>query len=148
MARHFKEQEIAEFRDCFSLYATSGSIDTLDKLCVIMRSLRTSPTVPELKQYMKSKNGKISFADFLEVMHTHTVKEKSAKDIQAAFRASDTRGRGTISYKELRHILSGWGEKLSPREVDQLFREANIKPNTPIKYDELIKILIAPVPDY
>ncbi len=110
-----------EFRDCFSLYATSGSIDTLDKLCVIMRSLRTSPTVPELKQYMKSKNGKISFADFLEVMHTHTVKEKSAKDIQAAFRASDTRGRGTISYKELRHILSGWGEKLSPREGKKEF---------------------------
>lgn len=79
-----------------------------------MRSLRTSPTPPELKLYMKK--GKISFADFLEIMHTHTVKEKSSKDIQAAFRAADTSGRGVISYKELHHILNGWGEKLTAKE--------------------------------
>lgn len=81
---------------------------------VIMRSLRASPTPPELKLYMK--NGKISFSDFLEIMHTHTVKEKSSKDIQAAFRAADTHGRGVISYKELHHILKGWGEKLTAKE--------------------------------
>jgi calmodulin len=103
-----------EFRDCFSLYARNGYIDTMETLMVIMRSLRTSPTPPELKTYMK--NGKISFADFLEVMHAHTIKEKSSKDIQAAFRAADTNGRGVISYKELHHILCGWGEKLSTKE--------------------------------
>ena len=81
-----------------------------------MRSLRTSPTLPELKQYMKSKNGKMSFADFLEVMHTHTLKEKSTNEIQTAFKAADPDHRGTMSAKELRHILSGWGEKLSARE--------------------------------
>lgn len=86
---------------------------------VIMRSLRTSPTPPELKVYMK--NGKISFADFLEVMHAHTIKEKSTKDIQAAFRAADNHGRGVISYKELRHILCGWGEKLSTKEGNSLY---------------------------
>nr|CAG4642136.1 EOG090X0GKM [Eurycercus lamellatus] len=148
MARHFKEQDIAEFRDCFSLYARNGHIDSVDKLSVIMRSLRTSPTLPELKQYMKTKNGKISFADFLEVMHAHTLKEKSAKDILAAFQAADVNGRGSMNYKELRHILSGWGEKLSAKEVDQIFREANIKPNSSVKYNEFIKVLSAPVPDY
>ena len=81
-----------------------------------MRSLRTSPTLPELKLYMKSKNGKMSFADFLEVMHTHTLKEKSTIEIQKAFKAADPDGRGKMSAKELRHILSGWGEKLSARE--------------------------------
>lgn len=105
-----------EFRDCFSLFARNGYIENVDKLSIIMRSLRTSPTLPELKQYMKSKNGKISFADFLEVMHTHTLKEKSTKEIQAAFKAADPDHRGTMSAKELRHILSGWGEKLSARE--------------------------------
>lgn len=107
---------VTEFRDCFSLYARNGYIENVDKLSVIMRSLRTSPTLPELKQYMKSKNGKMSFADFLEVMHTHTLKEKSTKEIAAAFKAADPDHRGTMSAKELRHILSGWGDKLSTRE--------------------------------
>lgn len=157
-----------EFRDCFSLYARNDYVDSVGTLMAIMRSLRTSPTIHELKVYLKSKNGKISFADFLEVMHTHTVKEKSTKEIQAAFRAADTRGKGTISYKELHHILCGWGERLSAKEgnnkscyftkpkvinacfhvVDQIFREANIKPNSQIKYEEFIKVVASPVPDY
>lgn len=65
---------------------------------------------------MKTKNEKISFADFLEIMHTHSTKESAAKELKAAFRAADTNGRGTISSKELRHILSDWGERLSNRE--------------------------------
>lgn len=81
-----------------------------------MRSLRTSPTSHELKSYLKSKNGKIYFADFLEIMHVHSVKENSSKDIQAAFKAADTNRRGLISYKDLKHYLSGWGEKLTSRE--------------------------------
>ena len=47
----------AEFRECFSLYARSGSgqIRTLDQLTVIMRSLGMSPTIAELKKYFKEK---------------------------------------------------------------------------------------------
>lgn len=107
---------LLEFRDCFSLYARNDYVDSVGTLMAIMRSLRTSPTPHELKQYLKSKQGKISFADFLEIMHTHSIKEKSTKEIQAAFQAADTNGRGIISYKELHHILCGWGEKLTPKE--------------------------------
>ncbi|XP_037798851.1 calmodulin-like protein 4 [Penaeus monodon] len=55
MARHFKEQDIDEFRECFSLYARNGQIRTLDQLTVIMRSLGMSPTISELKKYFKDK---------------------------------------------------------------------------------------------
>jgi hypothetical protein len=30
-----------------------------------------SPTIMELKAYMKEKMGRIAFADFLDIMHTH-----------------------------------------------------------------------------
>nr|CAG4638812.1 EOG090X0GKM [Cyclestheria hislopi] len=148
MARHFNEQDIAEFRDCFNLFARSGQIRTLDELAVIMRSLHTSPTINELKNYMKMKNGKMLFADFLEIMHLHTQKEKTAKEIRAAFAAADPLRRGAIPVKELRHFLQGWGERLSSKEVDQIFREANIKSNTMVKYEDFVKVVVAPVPDY
>merc|ERR1712243_121373 len=72
MARYFKETDIDEFRECFYLYARSGQISTMDELTVIMRSLGMSPTITELKSYMRDKKGKLSFADFLEIMHNHS----------------------------------------------------------------------------
>ena len=65
---------ISEFRECFYLYARSGQIQTMDELTVVMRSLNMSPTISELRAYMKSKNGKVSFADFLDIMHQHSTK--------------------------------------------------------------------------
>merc|ERR1739842_148 len=129
MARHFKEQDIDELR-------------------VIMRSLGMSPTITELKAFMKDKGGKISFADFLDVMHTHTKKESIPKELIEAFRGMDPQRKGTIPAKDLWNILVKWGERLSPREVDQIFREANISPNGVVKYEEFVKIVCAPVPDY
>ncbi|KAF0302082.1 Calmodulin-like protein 4 [Amphibalanus amphitrite] len=149
MARFFKEQDIDEFRDCFHLFARhGGQITTMDELTVIMRSLGLSPTIAELQKYMKEKGGKMTFAQFLDVMHQHTQQEKIPKEIIEAFRGHDTSRRGMLPARNLRHILLRWGECLSPREVDQIFREANIQPNGFVKYDDFVKIVCAPVPDY
>uniref|UniRef100_A0A2P2I4N4 Calmodulin-like protein 4 n=1 Tax=Hirondellea gigas TaxID=1518452 RepID=A0A2P2I4N4_9CRUS len=150
MARHFKEEDIDEFRECFSLYARSGSdqIRTLDQLTVIMRSLGMSPTISELKKYFKEKGGVMNFPDFLDVMHQHGGQQNVAGEILAAFRATDPNNTKQISTKQLRHTLLHWGERLSTREVDQIFREANINPNGTVRYEDFTKIVSAPVPDY
>lgn len=149
MARHFSESDIDEFRECFYLFARSGTITSLDELTVIMRSLGLSPTINELTAYMKKKNGRLSFADFLDVMHQHSNVEKLPDEVQAAFKAGDLEKRGTISARHLRHLLQNWGEGLSQREVDNIFREANIQSNnSQIRYQDFVKICCAPVPDY
>ena len=88
----------------------------MDELTVIMRSLGMSPTITELKTYMKDKGGKVSFADFLDIMHSHTKKESIPKELLEAFRGMDPQKRGVIPAKDLWHILVKWGEKLSARE--------------------------------
>ena len=108
---------ILEFRECFYLFARTGQISTLDELTVIMRSLGLSPTIQELTSYLKKKNGKMSFADFLDVMHQHTKVENLPDEVIAAFKAADTMNRGALSAKQLRHLLQNWGEGLSVREV-------------------------------
>ncbi|XP_065226537.1 uncharacterized protein LOC135849840 [Planococcus citri] len=148
MAHYFREEDIDEFRECFYLYARSGQIRTLDELTVIMRSLGMSPTIFELKKYMKERNGKISFPEFLKIMHTHSQVEKLPKEVVDAFRASDTGKNGLITAKHLRHMLLNWGEQLSGKEVDQIFREANVSLNGMVKYEDFVKIACAPVPDY
>lgn len=138
-----------ECRECFYLFARSGTITTLDELTVIMRSLGLSPTIHELHMYLKKKGGRLTFADFLDVMHAHSTKERIPDEVLEAFRAGDSEKKGTISARHLRNLLQNWGEGLSQREVDNIFREANVTSNNAqIRYDDFVKICCAPVPDY
>lgn len=82
-----------------------------------MRSLGLSPTIQELTMYLKKKHGKMSFADFLDVMHQHSKVENLPDEVIDAFKANDKEGTGTIPAKHLRHLLENWGEGLSIREV-------------------------------
>ena len=59
---------ITEFRDCFSLYAREKSINSIEQLTTIMRSLGFSPTITEVQQYFTEyQKGKrfsiVSFQD-------------------------------------------------------------------------------------
>lgn len=148
MARFFREQDIDEFRECFYLFARSGKIRTVDELTIIMRSLGMSPTITELKKYYKDKGGQISFADFLDIMHTHTKRENIPQEILDAFRACDPSNRGVISVRDLKHILQGWGEKLNPREAERFYREAKIPQSGQVRYEDMMKVICAPAPDY
>jgi len=75
--KHFTGQDIDSFREAFYLFAKNRSenpiyIKSVDELVLIMRSLQLSPTVKEITSYMKKYNNKISFSDFLEVVHMHS----------------------------------------------------------------------------
>ncbi|KZC05931.1 Calmodulin-like protein 4 [Dufourea novaeangliae] len=139
---------LEKFRECFYLFARSGQIRTLDELTIIMRSLGLSPTIAELNKYLKDKGGKMSFADFLEVMHLQTRSEDLPKEVIQAFQAADKSRSGTIPARQLAHMLLHWGEQLSNKEVEQIFREANVSPSGYVKYEDFVKIACAPVPDY
>lgn len=130
------------------MFARSGMITNLDEITVIMRSLGLSPTINELASYLRSKNGKISFADFLDIVHTHSKMENLPAEVIDAFKADDKGSRGMVRASELRHLLQHWGEALSPREVDNIFREANVSGDGMIRYSDFVKIACAPVPDY
>merc|ERR1711981_737490 len=99
--------------------------------------------------YLYARSGQISTMDELtEIMNGHSKKESIPRELLEAFRGMDPQRKGYIPAKDLWHILAKWGEKLSPREVDQIFREANIHPSGQVKYEEFVKIVCAPVPDY
>jgi len=150
MARHFKEEDIDEFRECFSLYARGGSgqIRSVEQLTLIMRSLGMSPTLPELNKYFKQKGGSLSFPDFLDVLHTHGGRGAAAGEVLAAFRAADPSGSGLIAADTLRHTLLHWGERLTAREVEQIFKEVKVNARGQVRYADFVTLVCAPVPDY
>lgn len=90
----------------------------------------------------------MSFADFLDVMHQQRTVENLPDEVIEAFKAADQANKGTIPAKQLRHLLQNWGEGLSVREIDNIFREANVQNNGSVQYSDFVKIACAPVPDY
>ena len=52
-----------------------------------------------------------------------------------------------IHVNDLKYILSSWGEKLPRKQVDKMFREANLNGQY-VKYADFVKIICAPLPDY
>lgn len=85
-----------------------------------------------------------SFQHFLALVPV----EKLPDEIIDAFTSFDTKKTGKINARVLRSILANWGEKLSEREIQAIFREANVNMHGDINYGEFLKIVSAPVPDY
>ncbi|KAK5601771.1 Calmodulin-like protein 4 [Crenichthys baileyi] len=74
--------------------------------------------------------------------------EDPKNEILEAFRMTDKQKKGFIQASELRAKLTTLGEKLTNREVDDLFKEANIKSNGIINYEEFTQMVTLPPVDY
>ena len=58
-----------------------------------------------------------------------------------AFRALDQSGSGFIRYKQLKHLITNIGDKLTDKEAEYLLGEINLKKDGLIQYQEFIKML-------
>jgi len=149
MAISFNESDIEEFRDCFSMFAKDKYVTNPDTLATIMRSLAFSPTTSEVQQYCREygRDGRIDFATFVNIMEKHSKVEKCQQDIIDAFKSHDKNGQGNVPASELKHILTQFGNKMTPAEVDKLFKDAGVQGGGSVHYDKIIKVLLNPLPD-
>ncbi|KAM9409484.1 calmodulin-like protein 4 [Pholidichthys leucotaenia] len=153
MAKFFAPAQINEFKECFSLYdkKRKGKIDAKD-LITVMRCLGTSPTFGEVERHLQvhkiEKTGELDFSAFLTMMHRQMQQEDPKKEILEALRMTDKQKNGYIQASELRAKLTSLGEKLTNKEVDELFREANVKSNGTINYKEFTEMVTLPPVDY
>uniref|UniRef100_A0A5F4WHE7 Calmodulin like 4 n=2 Tax=Callithrix jacchus TaxID=9483 RepID=A0A5F4WHE7_CALJA len=93
-------------------------------------------------------NGELDFSTFLTIMHMQIKQEDPKKEILLAMLMADKEKKGYIMASDLRSKLTRLGEKLTHKEVDDLFREADIEPNGKVKYDEFIHKITLPTQDY
>ncbi|KAF6351628.1 hypothetical protein mRhiFer1_010141 [Rhinolophus ferrumequinum] len=153
MAKFLSQDQINEYKECFSLYDKQqrGKIKAPD-LIVVMRCLGASPTPGEVQQHLRThgidRNGELDFSTFLTIMHMQIKQEDPKKEILLAMLMADKEKKGYIMASELRSKLMKLGEKLTHKEVDDLFREANVEPNGKVKYDEFIRKITIPARDY
>ncbi|XP_032906243.1 calmodulin-like protein 4 [Amblyraja radiata] len=153
MAKFLTQDQIQEFRECFSLYdkTRKGKISTGD-LITVMRCLGTKPTPGEVERHMLhhkiGRNSELDFSTFLNIIHRQQQQEDPEREIREAMLMADKEKRGFITATELRTKLTQMGEKLTNKEVDELLRQANISPNGIVKYEDFIRTILLPPADY
>jgi calmodulin len=144
----FAEEQIAEFKEAFSLFDKDGDgTITTKELGTVMRSLGQNPTEAELQDMINEVdadgNGTIDFPEFLTLMARKMKDTDSEEEILEAFKVFDKDGNGFISAAELRHVMTNLGEKLTDEEVDEMIREADIDGDGQINYEEFVKMMMA-----
>ena len=147
-ADQLTEEQIAEFKEAFSLFDKDGDgTITTKELGTVMRSLGQNPTEAELADMINEVdadgNGTIDFPEFLTMMARKMKDTDSEEEILEAFKVFDKDGNGFISAAELRHIMTNLGEKLTDEEVDEMIREADIDGDGQINYEEFVKMMMS-----
>ncbi|KAI5626146.1 calmodulin-like protein 4, partial [Silurus asotus] len=152
-AKFLSQTQINEFKECFSLYdkKRKGKIEAKD-LITVMRSLGTSPTFNEVDRHLQvhkiDKMGELDFSTFLTIMHRQMQQEEPKSEILEAMRMTDKQKKGYILASELRAKLTSLGEKLTDKEVDELFKEAHVGPDGLVHYEEFTRMVTLPPADY
>jgi calmodulin len=59
------------------------------------------------------------------------------------YQVFDKDQRGFIEAKELRHVLTNIGEKLSTNEMEDMIKEADPDNDGKIQYEEFVRLLLA-----
>ncbi|GAX73998.1 hypothetical protein CEUSTIGMA_g1448.t1 [Chlamydomonas eustigma] len=149
MFEHITEEQLAEFKEFFSLFDKQGNgYITIDELGPAMRSLGQNPSQQELNEMVleidADGTGTVDFHEFLMLMdrkmQTNTNEEEQIRD---AFKVFDRDGNGSISATELKHVMCNLGAKLSEDEVMEMIQEADVDGDGQLSFGEFVDMMLA-----
>jgi calmodulin len=147
-ANQLTEEQIAEFKEAFSLFDKDGDgVITKKELGTVMRSLGQVPTEAKLQDMINEvdadSNGTVDFSEFLTMMERKMKDTSTEEEMKEAFRVFDKDGNGYISAAELRHVMTNLGEKLTNEDIDEMIREADIDGDGQVNYEEFVKMMMS-----
>ena len=140
--QNLSEQEICELREAFNIFDkdSDGSI-ALDKLILLLKSLKQNPTQNEIKELAETfGNLKINFNQFLIIMAKRIQKKNIDEDkyFRSLFDVMDRNKNGKISLEEIKYLISHSNVDISDEDIKFLTKEADSDGDGLISYDEFL----------
>ena len=120
-------------RDC----ETSSFVSSSSNQVLTVYTCNIRPTWQE-------KDARVTFEMFLPMLQDVSSKpiRDTVDDFVEGLKHFDKEGNGLISAVELRHLLTGLGEKMSEEEVEQLIHGKEDSQGN-INYEEFVKMVLA-----
>merc|ERR1712025_678400 len=144
------EDQIEDFKELFQLFDTKGDgCIQVSQVGEVLRALGQNPTEGEDKKLVQSTktrdpDSRLTFETFLPLLAAVSGRKftDTADDFVEGLRHFDKEGNGQISAVELRHLLTGLGEKMTEEEVEQLIHGKEDAQGN-INYEEFVKMVLA-----
>ena len=111
-----------------------------------LRVCGAAPTQQQLEtifqNLQETGNKLIDFQSFLFLLDKILKDQDTEEDIINKFKKLDKLDNGTISEKDLRHLLSDFENSLSNEDIEEIIQDANVDENGYINIEKFTKILL------
>ena len=148
MNKQFTDEQIAEFKEAFSIFDINGD-DTIliGELGNVMRSLSQCPSEAEMQEIIKlvgpEGKGTIEFPQFLSLMarQINKIDTDVLVDMDSVFREFDKDRNGLVSYQELKHVLKQKGQDVSDEQIEKMMNDADKDDDGMLNYMEFVAMV-------
>merc|ERR1712098_895644 len=146
----FTEDQVEDFKEVFQLFDTKGDgCIQVNQVGEVLRALGQNPTEGEVRKLVQSSktggpDSRLTFETFLPLLQAVSGRKPTdtPDDFVEGLKHFDKEGNGRISAVELRHLLTGLGEKMNDEEVEQLIQGKEDAQGL-INYEEFVKMVLA-----
>lgn len=145
---HFQltEAQRADLKEAFDLFdATGTGVINHKDLKVAVRALGFEPTKEEISRMVaevdRDGSGRLSYADFLQLMKVKMSERDSHEEILKAFRLFDDEDKGIISFDSLKRVANELGEDLNDEELLEMISEADLDGKGHVNQEEFLQIM-------
>mmetsp|Transcript_46531 Transcript_46531/g.100290 ORF Transcript_46531/g.100290 Transcript_46531/m.100290 type:complete len:175 (+) Transcript_46531:144-668(+) len=149
-APKLSEEDIEEFREAFSLFDKDGTgVISFDDLATILNSIGRRSDLQDLKALAEEVGAAsafdrgIDFQAFLKLVAARLHAMDCVEDMREAFQVFDRDNNGSVSARELKHVMNNLGESVSNEEVEALIREADADGDGELSFDDFLNFVTA-----
>ena len=147
MSKEIKDPKTRELNEAFRMFDRDkdGLINYIELGYVLQSqgfNLSNQELIDMISDVDENEDDKITFEEFLILMHSRLKKADIENELNEAFNAYDKNGKGVISVKEFKRIINTLGDKICDEEVDEIIQKVDPKNRGYIDYKELTKIIV------
>ncbi|KRX09721.1 hypothetical protein PPERSA_02593 [Pseudocohnilembus persalinus] len=150
----FTEEMSNQIIEVFNKYQIDQDETEMDKkkmrgvqLEEALAELNVQLTQTELKELLaESTNAQneVEFSEFIGIAQRFVKDLFSKEELIESFKVFDPNETGQISKQEFRYIMINYGLQLSPEDAEEICKEADMKNNGQIEYQEFIDMIANP----
>lgn len=135
------EEQVAEYRDAFDIFAGTKAFVNRKELKHILRSVGVDVRKETLARLQIGRTGPMDFDEFLALM-TQIINEKDIQEeMMKAFSLFDINSTGKITFENLKRVSEQLGEIISDDELQRMIREADLDNDGAVDASEFVRVM-------
>ncbi|XP_061172189.1 uncharacterized protein LOC133181651 [Saccostrea echinata] len=141
--------QLTEVRTLFSAFdKNKDGFLSSKEVAALLQSGKLSAKVPynaiqKIVRDVEKKDKKmVNLTQFTELLGEYCPEFNPMADMLEAFKVFDKNGDGVISVSELRQVMNNLGERLTDRELQKMFRDADQDGDGEINFNEFLKMMM------